>query len=66
MYWQVGHNDRDIEFIQMKKDVDRWLKDSDWEVTASCEQIAMRMMPVFGCCRVSVSEDGENGAEVTE
>lgn len=65
MEWQVNHNDRDIEFITMKQKVDKHIQKLWAEqdlLSTSCEMIAEHLFKEFGCIRVEVSEDGENGA----
>ena len=68
MEWEVTHEDRQIEFISMKQNVDRWiarLGESEHEpllINWSCETYASKLGKVWGCTRVMVSEDGENGA----
>lgn len=63
------HNNRDVEYIQFK----RWLKEqlpSGDLGTASCEDIADRIYEAIDeeypdrRVRISVTEDGENGAVV--
>ena len=71
---KVRHDDRDIEFIKLKHDVQKWLHDKYWNDTMSllnfggmsCEAIATEILRQFSLCKVLVSEDGENGAEVIE
>jgi hypothetical protein len=67
----VQHNDRDVEFLQLKSELDNFLKYSYADKTsdASCETMAHTIINKFQsagydvrCC--SVSEDGENGATV--
>lgn len=73
---QVSHHDRDIEIILFKRKVEAYLKnkytyiDTDTkQITIefgqkSCEMLANEIIDEFGCCRVKVTEDGENGAVV--
>lgn len=62
----VSHNDRDIEIIRFKRELEQHIKEScgarkdlGW---MSCEDIAEQIMRKFGCSVVEVLEDGENGA----
>lgn len=69
---EVQHDDRDIEFIYFKKQVDEFISEtwanssimSDYIFEDSCEMIARKILEKFGCSYVEVSEDGENGAFV--
>lgn len=73
----VDHDDRDIEFIMMKHQVDRWLsKHQDqngvWEMgRQSCEDVAVKLLQYLHevyphrWISVSVYEDGENGCTVS-
>ena len=67
MCWVVSHNDRDIEFIDMKKKVVSWVR-NNWEYRdlgqKSCESMAEDLLLEFNAQFVSVSEDGENGATI--
>ena len=62
----VTHDDRDIEFINMKNNINEYIRDS-WENIdlgeMSCELIASTFMAYFNASYVRVMEDGENGAE---
>lgn len=64
----VDHNDRQIEFITLKKEVDaviKLLKETTDVRNWSCEHWASAILAAFcGLTRVEVSEDGENGAYV--
>lgn len=68
----VKHDDRDIEFITLKDDVERtiyYLQDIQREVnteTWSCERWAVELMKhcEYPLSLVEVSEDSENGAVV--
>ena len=68
---QVFHNDRDIEFIQFK----RWLEKSFNEGTLqldhrSCEMVSDEMYELISTrypgrdINITVAEDGENGATI--
>lgn len=61
----VGHADRDIEFIALRRDLMRFCK-TRWPSshTDSCEMIAMELVQQYGLRSCRVFEDGENGAEV--
>ena len=64
---EVNHDDRDIEFINFKSAVLRWVREN-WEGKylegKSCEMMARHLLKLFDCSYVKVMEDGENGAEV--
>jgi len=66
--WKVSHNDRDKEFIVMKRKVERYVEER-WKGKdlgrLSCEMMAEELLKEFGAVKVSVFEDGENGAEVS-
>ena len=65
---EVEHNDRDIEFIMFKQQVDILLQNSDLN-NSSCEMIAdyihEKIMLSYPDrkMKIEVSEDGENGCE---
>ena len=64
---EVGHDDRDIEFILLKRAVDeeikRVLSSNDPKRRSwSCESWARHLLEEFDATFVEVSEDGENGA----
>jgi len=62
----VYHNDRDIEFIRKKIEIDAFLlsyKNKDLGMT-SCEMLCEQIQGTFGADYVSVFEDDENGAEL--
>jgi len=69
---RVYHDDRDIEFIMFKRDVQQYLYDRYYLDLQrihdfgpkSCEMIARELLAEFECEYVSVFEDNENGAEV--
>ncbi len=60
----VEHNNRDIEFIDLKARVHDYLCGWTNRFELSCEQIAGDLLAKFSASRVEVSEDGENGAVV--
>jgi hypothetical protein len=67
---QVTHNDRDIEFIQLKREVlrfihEHWFNDGNSLGSMSCEEMAGRLLDQFKAVMVIISEDGENGAVIT-
>lgn len=63
---KVTHSDRDVEFFIFKKQVKEFLdnKYQNRQFESSCEMIAEHIAKHFNAFRVSVSEDGENGAIV--
>lgn len=66
---QVTHANRDIEFIGLKAKLDTHLRTYtgyEKRFELSCEQIALALQVVFNASFVEVSEDGENGALVTQ
>jgi len=62
----VDHKDRDIEFITMKQNIQRWLKAVIGKQLhgLSCEALGCLIMEKFKLSYVQVLEDGENGAEI--
>ena len=64
---EVSHDDRDIEIIQMKRQVQEYLQKQYGRNFGgkSCEMIARELLELYGCLSVEVLEDGENGAFVT-
>lgn len=69
---EVYHDDRDVEFILFKREVEKYIK-AQYFSTAnqvyefehrSCEMLAKELLQKFDCVQVSVFEDGENGAVV--
>ena len=68
----VYHDDRDVEFIMFKRDIEEWLRNTYWSESSrthefgakSCEMLAREILEEFGCNYVSVFEDNENGAEI--
>lgn len=67
---QVSHDNRDVEFIQLKHKIHKYLHDNFWSDqyqcfnfrTFSCEQIATFLIVTFDLVKCEVNEDGENGA----
>lgn len=62
----VLHADRDIEFIMLKRDLEKYIKNLNIDELGSCEMIALDMQSFFDADSVEVSEDGENGAIVSK
>lgn len=63
---EVKHDDRDIEIIMLKEQIERHLRlvyNGDLG-GLSCEMLAKVLMTEFALDYCSVLEDGENGAEV--
>ena len=77
MFWfevciEVFHQDRDLEFIQFKRWLEGLYSQDILELdNQSCEMIADSLMEKIQerypnrCIQIDVSEDGENGAIVT-
>jgi hypothetical protein len=63
---EVTHDDRDIEFILFKREVERAIKHANNEraLNWSCENWAHYLLESLGLAKCEVSEDGENGAVV--
>lgn len=60
----VIHNDRDVEIIVLKRNMERWIRDS-WGGQfgkMSCEDIAEKLIEQFDLKWCEVLEDNENGA----
>ncbi len=67
----VDHDDRDLEFIMVKRALDCFIAESEFFEGSSCEMIATDTIlwakKTYGLSRdaiCSVFEDGENGAKV--
>lgn len=62
---KVNHNNRDVEFIILKRSVESFIN-SNWNKKylpgTSCEDMAETLLLKFEASKVEVSEDGENGA----
>lgn len=66
-YKRVFHDDRDVEFIMLKHQIENYLSTvySTHEFGAkSCEMLGRELMEQFDLYKVEVNEDGENGAIV--
>lgn len=64
-YFDVTHNDRDIEFITKKQEVETYMREkyaNQHMGKMSCEMLAEEIINRFNACKVEVSEDDENGA----
>jgi hypothetical protein len=69
---EVFHDDRDVEFIMFKRDIQDYLKQMYYKPerrmhifgAMSCEMICKDIMNQFQCKSVTVWEDLENGAEI--
>lgn len=70
---EVYHDDRELEFIMVKHEIDDYLsrRESNWTDETSCEQMAecigLCLQAKYGFERslsVSVFEDNENGAKI--
>lgn len=64
---EVKHDDRDVEFILWKREVESYLTEKYGKDLGrtSCEDLAKELLTKFDCTMVSVEEDAENGALVT-
>jgi len=66
MKWEVGHNDRELEFIEMKEFVESFIDISyrnRFIGKKSCEMLCEELAQQFKAQYVRVMEDNENGAE---
>lgn len=67
---EVDHDDRDVEFIILKRRVESYLRDAPIHGTESCEMIGRRVAfhletsYEWRVVCVTVDEDGENGATI--
>lgn len=78
-YKKVNHDDRDVEFIMLKHQIEQYLHKRYYEEPTkinihdslhkfgamSCEMIAKELIQEFDLSRCEVSEDNENGAILT-
>lgn len=68
----VYHDDRDVEFIDFKHRIQKYLNDRYYNTdkkcllfeALSCEMIAKELLEYFKLSYCSVMEDNENGAEI--
>ena len=68
---EVFHDNRDVEFIQAKRIMERWYSDGTLQLDhKSCEMIARELYArcleqwPSRCYTIEVSEDGENGCRL--
>jgi hypothetical protein len=69
---EVFHDNRDKEFIMLKRDIEDYLEKKYYRPVErthyfgpmSCEMIAREILDEFNCKSVKVWEDLENGAEI--
>lgn len=68
---EVFHDDRDVEFIQLKRTLEKWYNDGTLQLDyKSCEMISKDLFDKIEAqwpnrdIRIEVSEDGENGCRV--
>jgi len=68
---EVFHDNRDVEFIQAKRIMERWYSDGTLQLDhKSCEMIARELYAKCleqwpsRCYTIEVSEDGENGCKL--
>ena len=68
---EVFHDDRDVEFIQAKRIMERWYSDGTLHLDhKSCEMMARELYAKCleqwpsRCYTIEVSEDGENGCRL--
>lgn len=66
---EVTHNERDIEFILLKREVEQLYLEADFTIDSSCETVAeyllTKLRNKYGADRyykVEIYEDNENGA----
>lgn len=72
-YKEVFHDDRDVEFIMLKHQLQEFMYNSYYQSDVklhvfgarSCEMIGRELLDCFELSRIEVSEDNENGAIVT-
>ncbi len=63
---KVNHNDRDLEFFMVKKELDKFLQAYSYDLGAmSCEMICEDILSKFSYINYAcVMEDNENGSEI--
>ena len=69
----VTEEDREIEIIAFKRQMQRWLTDRFADEhgilqlgSMSCEMLAKQLFETFGLAECEITEDDENGARVCE
>lgn len=62
---QVFHNERDIEIIMLKREMESYSKSQYDYGNQSCETIAENLLNKFKLISCEVLEDNENGAKIT-
>lgn len=64
---EVNHNDRDIEFIELRREMQSYCS-TKWPISQttsdSCEKIATDLLGTFGLTSCEVNEDGDCGGLV--
>lgn len=67
---RVTHSDRDVEIILLKREIEKWLRDTYGMPcefgSMSCEHIAEALLDKFQLSSCTVTEDGENGGIVCD
>jgi hypothetical protein len=71
-YKTVNHDDRDVEFIQLKHEIQEYIRETYWFQykrthylgAKSCEMLAIELIEKFDLCKCEVNEDNENGSIV--
>ena len=72
-YAEVSHDDRDIEFIKLKHQIEQYLSETYWNYNIrlhdfggmSCEMIGQELLDYFNLTKIEISEDNENGMIIT-
>jgi hypothetical protein len=72
-YVAVNHDDRDVEFIMLKHQIQAYFREMYYDGSKqlcvfgakSCEMLGKELIEKFNLTRCEVDEDGENGAIVT-
>jgi hypothetical protein len=61
----VSHNERDIEIIMLKREMESYSKSKYNYENESCETIAENLLNKFNLLSCQVLEDNENGAKIS-
>lgn len=67
VYVEIFHDDRDLEFIQVKRQVEEWVRGEKFKYNMSCEMLADQLYQRISNywpgrdVIIEVSEDNENG-----